>query len=429
MKSTRRILDDVVRTEIGRRKSLSRVLVPLLLMCTSCHQPSGAFSFSPHSATNRYDTESFVKFQSGTRPKRCRHVSAIHSTASESRASSPKHPNTKARINWKVGNVYDDLDQLQREISISQADQHLRQVEDRERLDTFAAQRRPIQRDVRRFILAPLALSLLLTLMSKSPQTQAMARSFIFLFNVQFWFVVVAAPIILLLAKQRSLPPSPPLPTELKGLDPDYYRFIVTDWEDPKKSCRDHVLCLLENWTSAVAGPALFGCLYCLLPRTAYASTGLAAAQLITRLGMLAALYQYPMLLYQLRRHRQPRPMDRYTVRLQELTWLALTLAPLGIASDLSKIMARIPPRLLTSMGGFAMAIFLKYQIRRGSHARPLTRKSSFYQSLLKIGLSVVQLGALWNVGGVLRGLRSWKPSFSYFALAATGISFALLVG
>lgn len=139
---------------------------------------------------------------------------------------------TLAAYEWKVGNVYDDLDRLREEIAISQAEQHLRQVEDRERLDTFAAQRRPLQRDVRRFLLAPLFSSMFLSLVNRSP----LARFYHFVFKLHFFMVVIAAPMVLLLAKRRSLPPPPPPPEELTWLDPDYYRFVVTDWQDPKTS-------------------------------------------------------------------------------------------------------------------------------------------------------------------------------------------------
>jgi hypothetical protein len=329
---------------------------------------------------------------------------------------------------WKVGNVYDDLDRLQQEIAISQAEQHLRQVEDRERLDTFAAQRRPIQRDVRRFLLAPLFLSVCLTLVKRSH----LARFNHFVFNLHFYMTVVAAPMVLLLEKCRSLPPPPPPPKELTGLDPDYYRFVVTDWEDPKTSCRDHVLCLLENWTSAVVGPALLICIYYLLPRTVNSCVKLAiaASQLITRLGAIAALNQYPKLLFQLRRRHQPRPMDRYTMRLQQLTRLALVAAPFGVASDLAQVMNQLPSRLVASFLGIGLTRFCNYHLWRGTSPRPLTRIASLRQSFVGMALSLVQLAALWNLVDVLRAGWWWLPMMpSYTALAATAVYLSLLVG
>lgn len=341
-------------------------------------------------------------------------------------AESSSDDGTLNDYEWKVGNVYDDLDRLQQEITISQAEQHLRQVEDRERLDTFAAQRRPIQRDVRRFLLAPLFLSVFLTLIQKSH----LARFFTLAFNLHLYFIVVAAPMCLLLAKRKSLPPPPPPPEELKGLDPDYYRFVVTDWEDPKTSCRDHVLCLLENWTSAVMGPALLACIYCLLPRTASrVSLAVVALPLITRLGAIAALHQYPKLLFQLRRHHQPRPMDRYTMRLQQLTWLALATAPWGVASDLAQVMNQLPWRLVASFLALGVTQFCKYHLWRGTVvARPLTRRAVRRQSLVGKVLSLAQLTALWNLINMLRGGR--LPIMpSYTSLGAFVMYQSLLVG
>jgi hypothetical protein len=327
---------------------------------------------------------------------------------------------------WKVGNVYDDLDRLQQEIAISQAEQHLRQVEDRERLDTFAAQRRPLQHDVRRFLLATLFFSVFFTLVKRSN----LARFYNFVFNIHFYMAVVVAPMVLLLAKRRSLPPPPLPPKELTGLDPDYYRFVVTDWQDPKTSCRDHVLCLLENWTSAVAGPALLACINYLLPRTANyrVNLAMAASQLITRLGAAAALHQYPKLLFQLRRHHQPRPMDQYTMRCQQITWLALAAVPFGVASDLVQVINQLPSRLVASFLGLGLTRFCKYHLWRGTASRPLTRITALRQSSIGTALSVVQLAALWNLVDMSRGW--WLQMMpSYAALAATAVYLALLVG
>jgi hypothetical protein len=333
---------------------------------------------------------------------------------------------TLAAYEWKVGNVYDDLDRLREEIAITQAEQHLRQVQDRERLDTFAAQRRPLQRDVRRFLLAPLFSSMFLSLVNRCH----LARFYHFVFKLHFFMVVIAAPMVLLLAKRRSLPPPPPPPEELTWLDPDYYRFVVTDWQDPKTSCRDHVLCLLENWTSAVVGPALLVCICYLLPRTDNYSVNfaMAASQLITRLGATAALHQYPKLLFQLRRRHQPRPMDRYTMRLQQITWLALAAAPFGVSSDLAQVMNQLPSRLVASFLGLGLTRFCKYHLWRGTLSRPLTRITSLRRSFVGAALLLVQLAALWNLVDMLRWWRLPKVP-SYTAFAATTVYLSLLAG
>lgn len=333
---------------------------------------------------------------------------------------------------WKVGHVYDDLDSLRRVIALSQADQHLRQVEDRERLDKFAEQRRPIQRDVQRFIFAPLAFSALLTILAKSTKCESICRTVTFAMDVHLWTVVVVAPMLLLLAKLKSMPPPTPPPTDLKGLDPDYYRFTVTDWEDSKTSCGDHVLCLLENWTSAVVGPALLACLSCFLSmtqkRSSHVQLGVGMSQMVTRLGAIASLYQYPRLLFLLKRRHQPRPMDRYTIRLQQLVSLHLTLAPIGAASDLSKVMTQLPSQLLFSLLSLGGVAYLKYHLVRVGE-QPLTRGTAMQEAFGKTVLSGAQLYSLWNLADMLRRWKPWHRPPSRMLLATAGVCFSLLIG
>jgi hypothetical protein len=334
---------------------------------------------------------------------------------------------------WNVGNVYNDLDLLKREIAKSNAEQHLRQVEDRERLDTFAQNRHPLHRNVRRFVLLPLLLSIVLSIMTtSSSRFGILSRIFTGIFDFHFMVIMVAAPMLLLMAKRNSMPPPPPLPTELRGLDPEYYRFVVTDWQDPKTSCSNVVLCLLENWTSAVIGPAI--ALSCLLPFARKGKgimlTMMAICQFITRLGAIAALHQYPKLLYQLRRFHQPRPLDRFTMRLQQLVGLALSLAPLGVASDLSKVWSQLPFKLVASFVSVGLIPYAKHRLIRGRRARPLTRQGAVFQSLAYSALTATQVAAVWVLIGIAK--IAWKaqtvPVISYKVLAAAGISLSTLL-
>ena len=335
---------------------------------------------------------------------------------------------------WNVGNVYNDLDLLRREITKSNAEQHLRQVEDRERLDTFAQNRQPLHPNIRRLVLAPLLLSIVLSIIkSSSRRFSILSRIFTRILDIHFMVVMVVAPMLLLMALRFSMPPPPPRPAELNGLDPEYHRFVLTDWQDPKTSCSNIVLCLLENWTCAVIGPAI--AFASLLPMAARTSSKgilltLALCQFITRLGAIASLYQYPKLLYQLRRFHQPRPLDRFTMRLQQLVWLALSLAPLGIASDLSKVWSQLPFKLVVSLVGLGLIAYAKHLLIRGERARPLTRRGAVFQSLAYTAMTAIQLAAGWVLMGVAKtAWKTWRVSvISYKVLVAAGISLSVLL-
>jgi hypothetical protein len=247
---------------------------------------------------------------------------------------------------WQVGNVYDDIEKLSQTIQILQAEDHLQQVQRRDMLDNFAAQRRPIRHDFQKFVLGPWALALIMASTKNVRLTAMLQRGL----DVQFWSTVVVAPIVWLLAKRRS--PFVPMPEELERIDPEYRHFVthLVDWEDSRTSCRDYVLSLLENWSSSVAGTALLGAsLLCTKQR--HASVPLAILQLLTRFGAVASLHQFPKLLYDLR--RQPRPLERHTFRMQRLTRFVLSVTPMAIASDLSKLLTLLPLREPARLSAF----------------------------------------------------------------------------
>jgi hypothetical protein len=308
---------------------------------------------------------------------------------------------------WQVGNVYDDLDRLERAITFHNADQHLRQVEDRERLDTMARQRRVVDKDVEKFILQPLALCFALVVAYRSSEIGRLVSKCLFVCNnLLYWLVIVMAPLLMFASKRRSLPKQRPVPPpELQGIDPDYYQFVVTDWQDPRKSCRDHVLCLLEQWSSAVIAASLAGIVLPLGMRW----TGIArlsgmvlsgyVAQFVTRLGAIASLHQYPKLLYELRRQHQPRPMDRHTIRLQKFSKFALSSAPTGLTLDIAQVLSRLPLLPVGILGAWTGSTALRYWIfgrrRKRSTPRPVRRRRAIAESLLGTFLSGIQVLAM----------------------------------
>lgn len=235
---------------------------------------------------------------------------------------------------WQVGNVYDDIDKISQIIKLNQATDHLQQVQRRALLDSFAAKRRLIRPDLIRFVLGPMALAIIMASTKK-------ARIIQMSWDLQFWTTTVIAPILLLCIKRRALPPNDPLPKELELFEPEYRHFVehLFDWEDPRKSCRDVVLSLLENWVSNIAGMALFGIMILFTKRRhIYSYSTVTLLQTLTRIGAIASLYQFPKLYYELR--QQPLPLDQNMDRMQRLTSFLLWTTPIGVASDLSKLMA-----------------------------------------------------------------------------------------
>jgi hypothetical protein len=281
-----------------------------------------------------------------------------------------------------VGNVYDDLQRLEQAIAMANAEQNLLAQERLELLDNFAAQRRLLFPDLVRHVLLPLTVSFgissLLWLSSsrrhqvgwlfQNNNNKVLTRIVWTTWDVLFWTVGVMAPLFLLVAKKLttttpSSQQSPPL--DLKRLDPQYVRFLTTtDWENPRTSCRDYVLTLLEWWISSVMGMALFGIMSTLLRSSPFVAGGhamispfsssrqhqhlMVVAQLATRIGMVASLHQFPKLIYQIQRPSQPRPMELYPTLLQPLIKFLTRTLPWAVVVDVIRWMM-IQPTIVSS--------------------------------------------------------------------------------
>jgi hypothetical protein len=267
---------------------------------------------------------------------------------------------------WAVGNVYEDLDQLERAINFENAEQNLKQAERMEMLQHFARARRPLFPDVTKFVLAPLGLALVLRLFHQYSITRLLAKLITKVSDGHFWTFVVTAPMLLLVAKRIARPPPEPMPDELEGLDPEYLPFIMTDWENPETSCRDYVLCLLEFWTSAIVGMAITGALQLFMrfPNNSLTRTWFHSAQLLTRVAALASLHQYPRQLFQLQRSQQPRPVGLFPTLMQYLVRSVTVVAPVAIASDLSKVLCYMPRESLIAFYSSISAILIGTSIR-----------------------------------------------------------------
>jgi hypothetical protein len=260
---------------------------------------------------------------------------------------------------WQVGDVYKDLDLLDQSIRLANAEQDLQHKERLETLDHFARQRRLIRPDIRNYLMAPLSYSFLIFfIVSRQPfLSKLMAR----LSLAHMYSVTLLPPILFLVIKRARMSPPEPPPSELTGIDPEYYRFLTSSqWEDPATSTRDFVLCLAEQWTSAVVVFMVWGA-FLPLP-----------CRLLVRLAAWASLHQYPKLYFEL--HRQPRPLSGQVCTFQKLVSALESTTPWLVATDLALWMASSPR---TSLGVYGAAACLLALWERRPSSIPFMRKYS----------------------------------------------------
>jgi hypothetical protein len=312
-------------------------------------------------------------------------------------------------VKWKVGDVYGDLDRLERAIDFSNAEQNLKQAERMEMLQHFADARRPLFPAVSKFVLAPLALALVMRLSSQNSATRLFARTITRCLDCHFWIFVVAAPILLLATKIISKPPPEPMPEELRGLAPEYLPYVTVDWENPEVSCRDYVMFLLEFWTSAVASMAMVGALQLLvkLPSHNGVKLWLTSTQFLTRIAALASLYHYPKQIFQLQRSQQPRPVGLFPTLMQTLVSCMFVGAPVGIASDLSKILGFLQRdsliALYSSIAAFLFGTWMRLQHTEPLSFRKLKRRSFGGRLLYAAATTAFWKKPLANLGQSLK--------------------------
>lgn len=287
-------------------------------------------------------------------PHACRHLFRPAVCLGLSSSSSTGSSRTTAHqegFEWEAGDVYQDLDRLDQAINLSTSQQDLQVLERIEMMDSFAQQRMPIAPDLKRLVLAPFGVSLLFGALRKNPVARLATVWIDLALDVHFWSLVVVAPLLFFLWQQlrTQTENSNDVPAELEGLDPDYFRFLTTtDWENPKTSCRDYVKCLIEQWTSAVLGMAFAGIL---LP-----AHWRLKVQILTRIAVVAAVRQYPKLLFQLTRAKQPRPLAGSVWATQLL--LARQAMPWAVALDISRLLCNC--RWLT-IGTMAVGVSLTW--------------------------------------------------------------------
>ena len=179
--------------------------------------------------------------------------------------------------------------------------------------------------------------------------------------SIHYWSICMITPLCLLLSiKLGKIGPTG------RNLDEyfrtksqsDVPRFFYTSEDSLRrteaKDTSDFVLCLLENWSSTIAMSFLCG-LVSGIASLRIGSKGVRAAaastRLITRLGAAASLFQYPSLLFELRRGDQPMPLCRSTAYMQTAVSRLLGGLSLGIAYDLAELLRFGPSSSIRQAG------------------------------------------------------------------------------
>lgn len=294
-------------------------------------------------------------------PLRVIRRSSVPRRSSES-AATPASPSEE----WNVRNVYDDIHKLRQRIAQDRAEDNLREIERLELLDNFAANRRPLFSTARRFILYPILAAVTMTGLSmQSTEFARLHRLVRSVFRVEFWMVVVAAPIAL--SRVENSTPMRSFNSTSTGEEVDaspqlrqaqlLYSTMINVDEKEETSITETCACLVEYWASAVAGTALMATTMFLTQTGQVFSRLWPCVRLVTRLGAIASLHQYPKLLYDMRRH--PRPHNKLECLVKEASSIMLRLAVVGLTFDLSEIMLRTLPRIVilaVSLGLLALS-------------------------------------------------------------------------
>lgn len=297
---------------------------------------------------------------------------------------------------WQVGDVQRDLKVLKTAYAKSRAEDETNEIARMDLLDEYARQRKPIQTAFQRYVAGPLLVAAILTNFFLKSSPMSSLRSIIVgllaVNTAHFWTTIVLSPIFMLTSKCRS---DVKLWEEFPVVERTYPKWHP-DYEDPKSTCKDHILCLLENWVSAVCGSAISGMLALLVGiysfivrnrwlnyhlvtknankgfslRTMLAMTAL--TQLLTRLGASSSLRQFPSLLYQLQKDQDVQPMGRFQFMLWPRAENIRNALPIGITLDVA-------------------ALLLAFSIRHSSMSLPISflRSNSRGFGSFLFGLSI----------------------------------------
>lgn len=302
---------------------------------------------------------------------------------------------------WQANDFDNDRRLLEIAIARESAMSDLQQQQRKYTLDYgFARNRRPLVRDVvRKFTKIAVWMIFLRSVCEDSafdgniasslrdswnrpyPSTlrklHILAVKSIFTFTtLHHWIGIVVLPLLLLvLVKFGTLGPDERTMDEystykpgLVSYDRSSFSFSSSEFSRQRSKNKDtgnFVLCLLENWSSAVIF-SLAMRLYSMIASLRMPTQSMSPiskiytlARLITRLGAAAALHQYPSLLFELKRKDRPRPNCRSLIYMQRADKVLFEFLPLGIASDFALLLGKSRPSSGTVELGTAVALLV----------------------------------------------------------------------
>jgi hypothetical protein len=267
-------------------------------------------------------------------------------------------PKTNA---WTPTDVYGDLAALERVIRLGNAPWELQSSERDEKLNFLAEQCQPrLFHALTKYMILPFGLAWPIAILTRpgrsSSVLNAIAKMFVRLFDLHFLTFVVGIPIVAWMSKRICTPRQGKVPTseQLSEMNRWYSSGLHNANEriETETSCDDPVLFLLEYWKSAVVGIAVFPLCQILnqvmgrdifLQQSSFQSFWWVFSQFLTRIAAAASLFQFGEQMYQLQRSSQPRPVGFFPFVMQLMVRWMLVVIPLGMASDLSKIMMKLP--------------------------------------------------------------------------------------
>ena len=290
---------------------------------------------------------------------------------------------TASTSKWQAGNFQYDYKILENAMAKQSAMSNLQQQQRRYILDYgFARNRRPLLQDVLKAICIIGGWTVFFVTGGASERLHYLLKAWehmnwfskihiaathvlVNLSHLHHWMVGMIFPLCMLAWAKSGRSPSARILEEYfkpKGPLSDAPKFFYTSDLAKKRSkdkdVGDYVLCLAENWSSAIFPALAVGACSGLLRLSKGTKiAGLinsdaqllrsplylfvpALCRLLTRLGAAAALHQYPSLLFELRRNDQPRPLCRSTAYMQKGVSTFLKWLPIGVASDLAVVMS-----------------------------------------------------------------------------------------
>lgn len=254
---------------------------------------------------------------------------------------------------WEAGDWESDLKALESAVALCNASTDLDQKERKDLLDYFALQRRDLIPDILDYMIRPVVMALSLIILTLSTTTssrsdvmmpfhgtiQKWIQFLLGISNLHFWTMCLCIPLL-----HNILIKVKPLQRRRKN-----------EWEmeyiDPRDDTSNSFRCLLENWAVSFYPMTLFGiiatvAMSCRIVTNRFLHDWIILAwmfgQLLTRLGSVASMYQFPKYLYDLQREEKKGPIPFLPACLGLLKRCYMSMLQIGFATDVCQLSNRI---------------------------------------------------------------------------------------